>query len=308
VKLSRVEKERKNGEEVKVMDDETTQVALTVTLATLSLAGLVVSVFWVYVTKLALSDERLTNQTFTVISTIGHIFIANLVKSVFSLTAGLCWIWLYYNGEKSQVGYVLCYWLITLFIVLESAQLTLIAINRLNSSRKLYWKWSRHLPWFVLAISALLASASALLEWFITPSPAALFTSTIVFLTYCVFIFISAQTHKNIGNRFGKGQTKRGSTILALSSLAFLLQIAPFIVLSFVAYFNAEEGGGDVYLLVGVIVSHSSSIYNGFLYGLTNQRFQPSYQATVTCKKSTAASAENNVTGMTNEAFTDDVL
>ena len=132
MKLSRVEKERKNGDEVKVMDDETTQVALTVTLATLSLAGLVVSVFWVYVTKLALSDERLTNQTFTVISTIGHIFIANLAKSVLSLTAGLCWIWLYFNGEKSQVGYVLCYWLITLFIVLESAQLTLIAINRLN--------------------------------------------------------------------------------------------------------------------------------------------------------------------------------
>lgn len=288
------------------MDDETTQVVLTVTLATLSLAGLVISVFWVYVTKQTLNDERLTNQTYTVIATIGHIFIANLAKSVFSLCAGLCWVWLYLNGERT-VGYVVCYWLITLFIVLESLQLTLIAINRLNSSRKLYWKWSRHLPWLVLTLSALLSTASALLEWFVVPSPAALFTSIMVSLTYGAFIYISARTHKNIGNRFGKGQTK-SSTILALSSLAFFLQIAPFIVLSFVAYFNAPEGGGDVYLLVGIIVSHLSSIYNGFLYGLTNQRFQPSYQATVSCNKSTAAATDNNVTGIPNEAFTDDVL
>lgn len=291
------------------MDDETTRVVLTVTLTTLGLAGLVVSVFWVYVTKQTLNDERLTNQTYTVIATIGHIFIANLAKSVFSLCSGLCWVWLYLNSERT-VGYVICYWLITLFIVLESLQLTLIAINRLNSSRKLYWKWSRHLPWLVLTLSALLSTASALLEWFITPTPAALFTSTIMFLTYGAFIFISARTHKNIGNRFGKGQTK-SSAILALSSLAFFLQIAPFIVLSFVAYFNSE-GDGDVYLLVGIIVSHLSPVYNGFLYGLTNQRFQPSYQATVLCKKSTAASAttqaDNNVTGIPNEAFTDDVL
>lgn len=121
----------RNAHAVVVMDDETTQVVLTVTLATLSLAGLVISVFWVYVTKQTLNDERLTNQTYTVIATIGHIFIANLAKSVFSLCAGLCWVWLYLNGERT-VGYVVCYWLITLFIVLESLQLTLIAINRLN--------------------------------------------------------------------------------------------------------------------------------------------------------------------------------
>ena len=96
---------------------------------------------------------------------------------------------------------------------------------------------------------------------------------------------------------------------MALSSLAFLLQNAPFIVLSFVAYFN--EIKDDMYLLVGIIVTHLSSIYNGFLYGLTNQRFQPSYRATVSCHSQQSAVDKRRqvaVVGVPNEAFSDDVL
>lgn len=112
------------------MENET-KVVLTVTTCLAGFGGLLVSVLWVYVSKQTLNDDRLTNQTYTVISNISHIFIANLAKSICALTCVLCWIWLYYNVPRAP-GFIVCYWFITLFIVLESFQLTLVAVNRLN--------------------------------------------------------------------------------------------------------------------------------------------------------------------------------
>ena len=112
------------------MENET-KVVLTVTISLAGLGGLLVSVLWVYVSKQTLNDDRLTNQTYTVISNITHIFIANLAKSICGLTCVLCWIWLFYNSPRAP-GFIVCYWLITMFIVLESFQLTLVAVNRLN--------------------------------------------------------------------------------------------------------------------------------------------------------------------------------
>ena len=51
-------------------------------------------------------------------------------------------------------------------------------------------------------------------------------------------------------------------------------------------------------------VTHVSAIYNGPLYGLTNQRFKPAYQAAVGEKEA----SKQSVTGHTNEAFSDEVL
>ena len=66
-------------------------------------------------------------------------------------------------------------------------------------------------------------------------------------------LFESIQTHKNIVNRFSKAEQSKSARVLVMSSVAFFLQILPFIVLSFVAYFDAASR--DLYLLIGLLGS-----------------------------------------------------
>jgi len=263
-------------------------------------SGFIASVFWVYLARKTLQNSKLTAQTHTVISTIGHIFTTSTFKSICGSSALFCWIWLFY--DQKVIGYTVCYGVAIFFVLLESFLLTLVALNRLNSSRKLFWKWSKHLPWLVISSAVLLSVGSGLLDWFVGEVTGSLLSSSMLILTFLIFLSLSIQTHKNIVHRFSKAEQSKSARILVMSSVAFFLQILPFIVLSFVAYFAAASR--DLYLLIGLLVTHVSAIYNGPLYGLTNQRFKPAYQAAVGERES----SKQSVSGHTNEAFSDEVL
>jgi len=281
-------------------ENETEKIVVTVLLAILALSGFIASVFWVYLARKTLQNSKLAAQTHTVISTISHIFTTSILKSICGSTALFCWIWLFY--DQKVIGYTVCLAVATLFILLESFLLTLVALNRLNSSRKLFWKWSKYLPWLVVLSAVVLSIASGLLEWFVGEVTGSLLSSSVLIMTFITFISLSIQTHTNIVIRFSKVEQSKSARVLVMSSVAFFLQILPFIVLSFVAYFDA--GSRDLYLLIGLLVTHVSAIYNGPLYGLTNQRFKPAYQAAVGEQKC----GKQSVTGHTNEAFSDEVL
>ena len=51
-------------------------------------------------------NKKLTAQTHTVISTIGHIFTTSTLKSICGSTTLFCWIWLFYDQEKSLTTYI----------------------------------------------------------------------------------------------------------------------------------------------------------------------------------------------------------
>lgn len=276
----------------------TESIAVTVVAGLIGLAGLITSSFWVYVANKTLKNIQQGHNTIAILS---HLFIIGLTKATIGTGAIATWTWVFYEDRESPWFFV-CYAIANLFVTLEPAQLVLISLNRMNSSNHVYSKWSRQSSILALLLSLTVTIVGTILEWLFSKAAGALLISAVLVVLSVTDVAISMKTHKNIRNRF-PNELAKSSKILVLSATAFILQSLLYIVMAICSAVISSRH--DLFILCGIIVGQLSTIYNGFIYGLTNQRIQPNYQDVCGTKRKSKLTA---VMGETNAAFSDDVL